>query len=251
MPPLTSKTDPPGRPQQPRLQPPPAPPDVTGPVVPVPGIAASGPNDPPKHGQRSRRPATRRAPRTPRTPPRLADTTGPDPATPLSQARLVVGSILAPHGLRGEFKMRLQTNDPEHLLTLKRLYLGDEPAPRTVLSGRMHQGNALLRLQGISSPETVERLRGTKLSIRASDARPLAPNEYFLFQIIGLEVFTEAGERLGKVTDLMETGANDVLVVTPDEGPDILLPSHPDVVLSMDPAAGKVIVRPLSYYGEA
>ena len=232
------------------MQPPPAPPENAEQVVPVPGIAASGPNDPPKSGQRTRRPAVRRAPRTPRTPPRLADTTGPDPATPLARARLAVGTILAPHGLRGEFKLRLQTDDPEHLLTLKRLYLGDEPQPRTVLSGRMHQGNALLRLQGISSPETVERLRGTTLSIRASDARPLAPNEYFLFQIIGLEAFTEAGERLGKVTDLMETGANDVLVITPDEGPDILLPSHPDVVLNLDPGAGKVIVRPLNYYGE-
>lgn len=250
MPPSTSKTESSRRPQQLRLTPPPAPPDVAGPIVPVPDLAASGPNDSPPVAQRPRRPAVRRAPRAPRTPPRLADTAGPDPATPLSRARLVVGAILAPHGLRGEFKLRLQTDDPEHLLTLKRLYLGDETAPRTVLSARMHQGNALLRLQGISSPETVERLRGTALSIRASDARPLAPNEYFLFQIIGLEVFTEAGERLGKVTDLMETGANDVLVVTPDEGADILLPSHPDVVLSMDPAAGKVVVRPLSYYGE-
>ncbi|MFN8663026.1 MAG: ribosome maturation factor RimM [Thermomicrobiales bacterium] len=250
MPPSTSKTEPTGRPQQPRLQPPPVAPDVAGPVVPVPEIAASGPHDPPQPAQRTRRPAARRAPRPPRTPPRLADTAGPDPATPLSRARLAVGSILAPHGLRGEFKLRLQTDDPEHLLTLKRVYLGEETTPRTVLSARMHQGNALLRLQGISSPETVERLRGTTLSIRASDARPLAPNEYFLFQIIGLEVFSEAGERLGQVTDLMETGANDVLVVTPDEGPDILLPSHPDVVVSMDPAEGKVIVRPLSYYGE-
>jgi 16S rRNA processing protein RimM len=251
VPPSTSKTDSSGRrPQQPRQQPPPAPPNVTGPVTPVPEIAASGPNDPPQQSQRTRRPVRRRAPRTPRQQPRLVDTTGPDPATPLSQARLVVGSILAPHGLRGEFKLRLQTDDPEHLLTLKRLYLGDEKAPRTVLGARMHQGNALIRLQGISSPETVDRLRGTKLSIRATDARPLAPNEYFLFQIIGLEVFTETGDRLGKVTDLMETGANDVLVVTPDDGPDILLPSHPDVVLNMDPAAGKVIVRPLTYYGE-
>jgi 16S rRNA processing protein RimM len=250
VPPSTSKTERAGRPQQPRLEPPPAPPEGSGQVVPVPEIAASSPSDPLKPGQRSRRPVTRRAPRTPRTPPRLADTAGPDPSTPLSQARLKVGTILAPHGLNGEFKLRLQTNDPEHLLTLKRLYLGNETAPRTVLSARMHQGNALVRLQGISSPETVERLRGTTLSIRASDARPLGPNEYFLFQVIGLEVFTEAGERLGKVTDLMETGANDVLVVTPDEGPDILLPSHPEVVLSMDPAEGKVIVRPLTYYGE-
>lgn len=252
VPPSTSKTS---RPQQPRLDPPPVEPDVSGPVVPVPAIAASGPGAAPaaapsSPSARGRRPAARRAPRTPRTPPRLSDTSGPDPATPLARARLVVGTILAPHGLNGEFKLRLQTDEPEHLLTLKRLWLGDEPSPRTVLSARMHQGNALMRMQGISSPETVDRYRGTTLSIRATDARPLAPNEYFLFQIIGLEVVTEAGETLGRVTDLMETGANDVLVVTPESGPDLLLPSHPEVVLSMDPAAGKIVVRPLTYYGE-
>ena len=159
--------------------------------------------------------------------------------------------ILAPHGVRGEFKVRLQTDDPAHLLTIKRLYLGDETTPRTVLEARLHAGNALMRLQGISTPETVERFRGTPLRIRGSDARPLAAGEYFLYQIIGLEVFDESGNRLGRVTDLMETGANNVLVVAPDDGgADILLPSHPDVVIAMDPAAGRVVVRPLTYYGE-
>ncbi len=153
--------------------------------------------------------------------------------------------------MRGEFKVRLQTDDPEHLLTIKRLYLGDETTPRTILGARLHAGNALIRLQGISTPETVERFRGTPLRIRGADARPLAANEYFLFQIIGLEVFDESGTHLGRVTDLMETGANDVLVIAPDDGgADILLPSHPNVVLSMDPAAGRVVVRPLTYYGE-
>jgi len=145
----------------------------------------------------------------------------------------------------------LQTDDPAHLLTIKRLYLGDETTPRTVLEARLHAGNALMRLQGISTPETVERFRGTPLRIRGSDARPLATGEYFLYQIIGLEVFDESGNRLGRVTDLMETGANNVLVVAPDDGgADILLPSHPDVVIAMDPAAGRVVVRPLTYYGE-
>ena len=97
--------------------------------------------------------------------------------------------------MRGEFKVRVQTDDPEHLLTLKRIYLGEETTPRTVLGVRMHAGNALMRLQGISSPETVERLRGTPLRIRGSDARPLAANEYFLYQVIGLEAFDEAGMR--------------------------------------------------------
>jgi 16S rRNA processing protein RimM len=181
----------------------------------------------------------------------LADTVGPDPDVPPARARLTVGTILGPHGVRGESKVRLQTDDPEHLLTLKRIYLGDEPAPRTVLGARLHAGNALMRLQGISSPDTVERLRGTPLRIRGADARPLAPNEYFLYQMVGLEAFDEAGARLGRVTDVLETGANDVLVITSDDGgADILLPSHPDVIVAMDPAAGKIVVRLLAYYGE-
>jgi 16S rRNA processing protein RimM len=164
--------------------------------------------------------------------------------------RLTIGNILAPHGVRGEFKLRLQTDDPEHLMTIKRVYLGDEKTPRIVLDVRLHAGHALMRLQGISSPDTVERFRGTPLRIRGADARPLAADEYFLYQIIGLDAFDEAGNRLGRVTDLMETGANEVLVISPEEGADILLPSHPEVVVSMDPAAGRIVVRPLTYYGE-
>jgi 16S rRNA processing protein RimM len=153
--------------------------------------------------------------------------------------------------VRGEFKVRLQTDDPEHLLTLKRIYLGDEAVPRTVLGTRLHAGNALMRVQGISSPDTVERLRGTPLRIRGTEARPLAANEYFLYQVIGLEAVDESGAHLGRVTDVMETGANDVLVITPEDGgADLLLPSHPDVVMEMDPAAGRIIVRPLRYFGE-
>jgi 16S rRNA processing protein RimM len=153
--------------------------------------------------------------------------------------------------VRGEFKVRLQTDDPEHLQTIKRIYLGDEASPRTVLGVRLHAGNALMRVQGISTPETVERLRGTPLRIRGADARPLAANEYFLYQVIGLDVFDEAGNTLGRVTDLIETGADNVLVVSPkDGGADLLFPSHPEVVVVMDPAAGRIVVRPLTYYGE-
>jgi 16S rRNA processing protein RimM len=178
------------------------------------------------------------------------ETAGPEPGVPPERVRLTIGKILAPHGVRGEFKLRLQTDDPEHLLTIKRVYLGDETVPRTVLGVRLHAGNALMRVQGISTPETVERFRGTPVRIRGTDARPLAANEYFLYQVIGLEAFDEAGQRLGRVTDLIETGANDVLVITADDGADMLIPSHPDVVVAMDPAAGRIVVRPLAYYGE-
>jgi 16S rRNA processing protein RimM len=211
----------------------------------MPRLDASGPQ-PASHPHQRPRSANSRQ----RTPPRLSQTAGPEPSAPLARVRLTIGTILAPHGVRGEFKVRLQTDDPAHLLTIKRLYLGEETMPRTVLGVRLHDGNALIRLQGISTPETVERFRGTPLRIRGTDARPLAENEYFLYQIIGLDVVDESGNRLGQVTDLMETGANHVLVVSPDDGTDILLPSHPDVIISMDPAAGRIVVRPLTYYGE-
>ena len=242
MPRSTSKTERPGRrPTQPQ----PPPPALDGPITPVPDIDASGPATEPGAAAPGRRPARPR-----RALPRLSQTAGPEPGIPPARVRLTIGTILAPHGVRGEFKVRLQTDEPEHLLTVKRLYLDDETTPRTVLGARLHAGHALMRLQGISSPETVERFRGAPLRIRGADARPLAANEYFLYQMIGLEVFDEADNRLGEVTDLIETGANDVLVITPDTGPDILLPSHPDVVVAMDPAAGRVVVRPLTYFGE-
>lgn len=237
MPPSTSKTDA-ASPDRRRTQPQPPLPEAGG------GRRNAGGG----RGKTARRPDGKAASRS--APPRLADTAGPDPDVPPERARLTVGTILAPHGVQGEFKVRLQTDDPEHLLTLKRIYLGDEAAPRTVLGARLHAGNALMRVQGISSPDTVERLRGTALRIRGTDARPLAANEFFLYQMVGLEAFDEGGNRLGRVTDVMETGANDVLVIAPENGPDMLLPSHPDVVLEMDPAAGRIVVRPLTYYGE-
>lgn len=237
MPPSTSKTDA-ASPGRRRTQPQPPLPEAGG------GSRKS------EVGRKSARPRSGKSAKR-SAPPRLADTAGPDPDVPPERARLTVGTILAAHGVQGEFKVRLQTDDPEHLLTLKRIYLGDEAAPRTVLGARLHAGNALMRVQGISSPDTVERLRGTALRIRGTDARPLASNEYFLYQMVGLDAFDEAGNRLGRVTDVMETGANDVLVVAPEDGgADILLPSHPDVVLEMDPAAGRIVVRPLTYYGE-
>lgn len=249
MPRSTSKTE---SPRRRRTQPLPPPPEPNGPDIPVPDLAASGPRGHrvvgfgrPTIGGRGHTPAVPK-----RTQPRLDETAGPDPGTPPARARLTIGSILAPHGVRGEFKLRLQTDDPEHLLRIKRVYLGDETTPRTVLGVRMHAGHALMRIEGISTPETVDRFRGAPLRIRGADARPLAENEYFLYQVIGLEAVDEAGNRLGRVTDLIETGANDVLVITSDDGVDTLLPSHPDVVLAMDPVAGRIVVRPLVYLGD-
>jgi 16S rRNA processing protein RimM len=180
----------------------------------------------------------------------LAETAGPDPGTPLERVRLTIGTIVGPHGVRGELKLRLATDAPEHLRQVKRVFLGDEARPRRLLGVRLHggPGQALLRVQGIGAPEAVDALRGVPVRIAGSDARPLEPGEFFLYQLIGLEAVDEAGTSLGRVTDVMETGAHDVFVVSPlDGGPDLLLPNHPEVVLDVRPAEGRMVVRPLVY----
>ncbi len=178
---------------------------------------------------------------------RLIDSAGPDPATPIEQVRLALGVLVGVHGLQGELKLRLFTDDPEHLTTLKHVYVGDEPQPRRLLGVRFHAGQALIRLRGIATPEEGMALRGQTVRIAGTDARPLAAGEYFLYQLIGLEAVDEEGASLGRVTDVMETGAHDVFVVTPSSGPDQLFPNHPEVVLDIDPVGGRILVRPLIY----
>lgn len=184
-------------------------------------------------------------------PTRLVDTAGPEPSVPPDQIRLTVGTIGGPFGTVGEVKMRLLTDDPEHLTSVTRLYIGDEAKPYRLLGIRFHAGQALLHLQFVSTPEQAAALRGLPVRIAGRDSRPLAEGEFFLYQLLGLDAFDEAGARLGRVTDLLETGANDVLVVTPDDGPDHLFPNIPSVVLDIQPTAGRLTVRPPVFYGDA
>jgi 16S rRNA processing protein RimM len=181
-------------------------------------------------------------------PSRLIETAGPDPATPLSEVRLVVGTIVGTHGIRGEVKVLLTTDEPEHLKTIKRVYVGEEQNPRRVLGLRFHDRFALMRLQGIPTPEVGKEFNGQLVRIAGADARPLEPGEFYLYQLIGLEAVDESGHPLGVVTDIMETGANDVLVIAPpDGGKEQLFPNHPDVVLDVNPVEGRLVIRPLVY----
>jgi 16S rRNA processing protein RimM len=178
---------------------------------------------------------------------RLIETMGPDPSTPLSEARLTVGTLVGTHGIEGELKVRLATDDPEHFLSIKRVFVGAEMRARRLLGARMHGEMALIRLQGVSTPEEGALLRGQPLRIQGDDARPLEPGEFILYQLIGLDARNETGDSLGKVVDLMETGTHDVLVIAPADGPDLLIPNHPEYVLDIQPAAGRLIIRPPVY----
>jgi 16S rRNA processing protein RimM len=166
----------------------------------------------------------------------------------LQPTHLVVGEILRPHGVTGELKMRVLTEYPEHLAELTTVFLtadtgSDQRIPHELTHVRMHQGYALIRLKGIADRNAADRLRQLFVMIAIEDAVPLEEDELYLFQIVGLTVYTEEGQLLGTITEVLETGANDVYIITAPDGKEILIPVIPQVVLSTDKVTRKMTVR--------
>jgi 16S rRNA processing protein RimM len=101
----------------------------------------------------------------------------------------------------------------------------------------------LLKLAGCDDRDAAERLRGAWLQIPETEALPLADDEYYLYELQGLQVLDEAGERLGELVDVIETKANNVFVVHDDAGQELLLPDIPQVIREIDFENGRMTVH--------
>ncbi|HUY99277.1 MAG TPA: ribosome maturation factor RimM [Thermomicrobiaceae bacterium] len=171
----------------------------------------------------------------------------PDRETRPEFARLSIGVIVAPQGVDGAVRMNVWTQFPDRIPKLAQVYLGEDPQPRRLRSARLQRGLAILSLDGVDTRDAAEGLRGTVVRIDTEQAAPLAEDEYYHFQLIGLDVVDEAGNRLGTLAEIVETGANDVYVVRAEDGTESLFPALKEVVRSVDLAAGRMVVRPLVY----
>lgn len=156
---------------------------------------------------------------------------------------LLVGEIIRPHGIRGDLAMKIMTDHPNHLLSLKTVYLGSDHQPYQIKLIRRHKTGMLLRLKGISDRDKAETLRKLRVYIHIADAVPLEDGQYFLYQLEGIQVITDTGQTLGRFTDYIETGANDVYIISSDTGEQILLPAIPDVIKHIDLDAGIMTVH--------
>lgn len=146
-----------------------------------------------------------------------------------SPTHLVVGRILAPWGYRGQVRAEILTDFPERFARLREIAVGEAYKPYRLLSARLHKGGVILQLEGVDSPEKAAELRGKFLYVPISEAMPLPEGTYYQHQILGLEVYTTSGDLLGSVTEILETGANDVYVVR-NGGREVLIPALADVV---------------------
>jgi 16S rRNA processing protein RimM len=159
---------------------------------------------------------------------------------------LLIGTLGLPFGIRGQLKFHTVMSRPEHLRRLKTIYVGPRFQAFSLRRSVEHkQGVYILTLGEVSDRTTAETLRNLEVFLHERDAAPLAEDEYFLHDLPGLRVETAAGEELGVVKEVLETGANDVLVVTRADGGEALIPMIRDVVKSLDLANRRVVIEPL------
>lgn len=157
---------------------------------------------------------------------------------------LAVGEALSSHGVRGQLNVRILTDFPKRLKSLRRVYVGEDHRPFDVESFRVLPDRALLKLKGIDSPEAARELTHRLIYVPVAEAAPLRADEYYWYQIIGLAVWTTAGQYLGEVVDILSTGSNDVYVVRGPSG-EVLVPAIEDVVVAIDLQKGKLTVEPM------
>lgn len=150
-----------------------------------------------------------------------------------------VGRILRPHGVRGECVVEAPAAALAMLERAAAVYLGAPPVAHRLESARRHRGRLLIRLENHYNRDSVEEFRGQVVQIERADLPPGRLGAHSPYQLIGVSVVTDAGERLGQIVEVIETGANDVYVVQGESG-EVLLPAIPEVILAVDLGAARL-----------
>lgn len=147
---------------------------------------------------------------------------------------LVIGYLRRPHGVSGEIIMDLHTDFPERIKSGRKVLIGEKYQPFKLSSVRVHGNGLLVRLQDVNTPEDAGRYRNQWVYVKASEVPPLPEGQHYQYEMIDLDVIDDQGNLLGKLVEILETGANDVYVVRNDSGKEILLPAIPSVILNVD-----------------
>lgn len=162
---------------------------------------------------------------------------------------ITVGSIGGTIGVHGELKVVPQSDHPGRLRKLPGMMVfvmkdGVREAYQ-VKSADEHQSFWKLRLEGVGSKEQAQALTGGELQISERELLPLPEGSFYLFELIGMSAYTDTGELLGEVTEVLQPGANDVYVVRRPDGNEVLIPAIKQVVLKIDREQHRMLIRPL------
>ena len=149
---------------------------------------------------------------------------------------LQVGVISSTHGVRGEVKVFTTTDDVKRFKRLKNVILdtGKEHLSLEIEGVKFFKQFAILKFKGIDNINDIEKYKGKSLLVDRANAVRLRKNEYFIVDLIGIEVFTEDGEFFGTMKDVLETGANDVYIIDSEKHGEVLVPAIKQCILDVD-----------------
>jgi 16S rRNA processing protein RimM len=156
---------------------------------------------------------------------------------------LAVGLLRRPHGVHGEILMEVYTDFPERLEDGTTVFLGAKHKPATIRHIRHHNEGLLFSFEGVDTPESAGLLRKQLVYVKTATRPALPAGQYYHHQMIGMTVVDDSGNELGKLTEIIQTGANDVYVVLSGTGKELLLPSIKQVVLDVDVESNRMIVH--------
>lgn len=161
------------------------------------------------------------------------------------ESELQVGVITQTHGIKGEVKVFPTTDDVGRFKKLKEVIMdnGRERLHLEIEGVKFFKQYAILKFKGYDSINDIEKYKSAKLYVTRDKAVKLKKDEYFIADLIDMEVVTEDGEYFGRMKDVLVTGANDVYVVTRDDGTEVLLPAIRECVKNIDMEQGRITVH--------
>lgn len=158
---------------------------------------------------------------------------------------LQVGVISSTHGVRGEVKVFPTTDDINRFKKLKQVILdtGREKMILEVQGVKFFKQFAILKFKGIDNINDIEKYKGKSLFVDREHAVKLKKDEYFIADMIGMDVYTEDDTFFGRLKDVIETGANDVYVISSEEHGEVLIPAIKQCILNVDIENGKMTIH--------
>lgn len=147
-----------------------------------------------------------------------------------------IGVITEPHGIRGEVKVYPTSDDPAHIKKVKEIFLdsGKEKILLHTESVRFQKQFLLIKFKEFNTRDDVERLRKKELYVTRANAVPLYENEYYISDLIGLDIIDEEEKKIGVLQEVLQTGANDVYQILLEDGRELLLPAIKECVLKVN-----------------
>ncbi|MCE1247704.1 MAG: ribosome maturation factor RimM [Firmicutes bacterium] len=167
------------------------------------------------------------------------------------ESLIAIGRIVKSFGIRGEVAVEILTDFPHRFIEMKKILLVNErteapPREVAIESARFHKNQALLKFDFISTPEEGALYRGWLLKIPKEEVMELEQDEYYVFELIGLEVFDTAGTLIGKIINVIPAGAHDVYEMKhPETGKVNMVPACKQFIRDVNLQAGKMIIDPI------